>query len=106
MESFDSSLLVKEVHEITETLVKIRAGTLSVQEFDSYSQNPVLFAEGAHYEDDDDYYCEDYGEEEDDYDYGITDNRHLKKAFSKKVAKKITNKHISNVLTAQVKRKC
>jgi hypothetical protein len=34
-EQFDPNLLVKEVHEIAETLVKIKAGTLSSEELDA-----------------------------------------------------------------------
>ena len=37
LELFDATLMVKEVHEITETLVKIKAGTLSSIEIDALS---------------------------------------------------------------------
>jgi hypothetical protein len=52
---------------------------------------------------DDDYYDDYYGQED---DYGIGSNRNIQKALSKKGRSKVTNKQISNVMTAQVKRKC
>jgi hypothetical protein len=43
-ERFDSSLMVKEVHEITETLIKIKAGTFSPESLDSlHFDNNVFF---------------------------------------------------------------
>ena len=39
-ERFDPSKMVTEVHEMSETLIKIRAGTLSNEEFDSIHFDP------------------------------------------------------------------
>jgi hypothetical protein len=42
-ERFDPSKMVTEVHEMSETLIKIRAGTLSNEEFDSIHFDPEVF---------------------------------------------------------------
>ncbi len=64
LERFDPDQLIKEVHEITETLVKIRAGTLDMQGFDGNM--------GWH---DDNISGEDEEEEEDEGDFGISYHR-------------------------------
>lgn len=42
-ERFDPAKMVTEVHEMSETLIKIRAGTLSNAEFDSIHFDPEVF---------------------------------------------------------------
>ena len=42
-ERFDPNKMVTEVHEMSETLIKIRAGTLSNEEFDSIHFDPEVF---------------------------------------------------------------
>jgi hypothetical protein len=42
-ERFDPSKMVTEVHEMSETLIKIRAGTLSNEEFDSINFEAEVF---------------------------------------------------------------
>ncbi len=56
-ERFDPTKLVTEVHEISETLIKIRAGTLSNAEFDSINFDPEVFYSNKdeQYDDYDDY---------------------------------------------------
>lgn len=73
---------MKEVHEMTETLIKIKVGTLSTEELDAihFDSNVFMHAHHGHdaqYDDDDDYgmdydggYGDEYGDN-DDYDYGI-----------------------------------
>ena len=74
MQRFEPDLMVKEVHEMTETLCKIKAGRLTVEafnglNFDDHHFNNHNFAD----EDmDEDYYDEDYGfEDYDDEDYCV-----------------------------------
>lgn len=64
--------MVKEVHEITETLIKIKAGTFSSKELDSMHFDDQVFLDshnGHDYCDDfDDDYGDFYGDEcDDDY---------------------------------------
>ena len=108
-ERFDPALLVKEVHEITETLIKIKAGTLSSHELDAMNFDSQVFMHAHHghegrYDDDDDYGGEygDYDEEDDDY--GIGNHRGIQKSLGKKGSQpKNSNKQISSVITALVK---
>ena len=84
-ERFDPNLMVKEVHEMTETLIKIRAGTLSYEQFDAINFDSHVFHQAQHggghnnrHSFEDEYYDEIYGDyygEEDHDDYGIGSHR-------------------------------
>jgi hypothetical protein len=86
-ERFDPNLMVKEVHEISETLIKIRAGTLSSAEFDDIHFDNSVFLLGArggggnskghHYSDE--FYGDEYGDEYGDDDYGIENHKYIQK---------------------------
>ena len=105
--------MVKEVHEITETLIKIKAGTLSSKELDALNFDQNVFLNAAQNANNyDDFYGEEmnddyYGEEGyDDDDYGIGQHRGIQKQLSKKASqRKVTNKQLSSILTAQVNKK-
>ena len=43
LDRFDPNLMVKEVYEITETLIKIKSGSLSVEEFDTLTFDSKVF---------------------------------------------------------------
>jgi hypothetical protein len=91
--------MVKEVHEVSETLVKIRAGTLSHLELDS--GHPEIFTghnDYHEYDEEDEYYGE-----EDFHEYGLEDHKYIQKNLSKKNCK-VTSKQMSSVITAQVKK--
>jgi hypothetical protein len=45
---FDPNILVKEVHEMTETLIKIKAGTLSSEELDAIHFDAKVFMHAHH----------------------------------------------------------
>jgi hypothetical protein len=102
---------VKEVHEISETLVKIRAGTFSDSEFDEiHFENSVFLNQGGNSRGDidysDDFYGDEYGYGHEDDDYGIENHRYIQKNLAKKSSqKKVTNKQLSNVITAHVNKK-
>jgi len=104
--------MVKEVHEISETLIKIRAGTFSASEFDDFQFDSSVFhhqggnnSTGKH-DYSDDFYGDEYGYGEEDDDYGIENHRYIQKNLAKKSSqKKVTNKQLSNVITAQVNKK-
>jgi hypothetical protein len=104
--------MVREVHEMTETLVKIKAGTLSAGELDAINFDQNVFLDAHHhdrysgdYDDDYDYGDDGYGDEDDD-DFGIGNHRVIQKTLSKKGSqRKVTNKQLSSVLTAQVNNK-
>ena len=74
---FDPSLMVKEVHKMTESLVKIKAGTLSSEEF-TINFETQLFHQDFN-DNKDDYSDELYGEEyyEEDGNYGIDNHRFI-----------------------------
>lgn len=96
--------MVKEVHEMTETLIKIKAGTFSSEELDALHFDAHVFMDAQHngghgYDDYNDYsdelYDDYYGEQEDmdDYDYGIGNHRGIQKQLNKKAGqRKVTNK--------------
>ena len=97
MERFDPEKMVKEVHEITETLVKIKAGTLSEREFGGIMDfQDHAFVDnskkkyGDYGDEYDDYYEGGYGDED---EYGIEKHRYIQKTLSKKAgSRKVTNK--------------
>ena len=96
--------MVTEVHEMSETLIKIKAGTLSTEEFDSINFDSEIFhsSKGKQYENDygDDYSDEIYGHEygshnykdDDEYDYGIGNHKVIQKTLNKKGKNKMTPK--------------
>lgn len=96
--------MLTEVHEMSETLIKIKAGTLSEKEFDSINYDKDIFhsAQGKFYEDDygdqnsDEIYGHEYGsynyKNEDDYDYGKGDHKVIQKTLNKKGKSKMTPK--------------
>lgn len=92
--------MVKEVHEMTETLYKVRANTLNTEDFSGLMQSDHPFHSHFNdYGDDYDYYDEDgYDDEE----YGIEDNKYMQKAARKN--RKVSNKTNSNIITAKVKK--
>ena len=73
--------MVKEVHEISETLVKIRAGTLSSAEFDDIHFDASVFhntGNSKHHDYSDEMYGDEYGYEYgDEDDYGIENHRYI-----------------------------
>lgn len=100
-ERFDPNLMVKEVHEISETLIKIRAGTLSSAEFDYINFDNFVFLQagggnsksGAGHDYSDEFYGDEYGDDYGDEDYGIESHKYIQKNLAKKASqKKITNK--------------
>lgn len=102
---------MKEVHEISETLIKIRAGTFSASEFDDFHLDGSVFhheggnSTGQH-DYSDDFYGDEYGYGQEDDDYGIESHKYIQKNLAKKSSqKKVTNKQLSNVITAQVNKK-
>ena len=102
--------MVKEVHEISETLVKIRAGTLSAAEFDDIHFDHSVFhttQNKGHHDYSDEMYGDEYGDAYgDEDDYGIENHRYIQKNLSKKASqKKVTNKQLSSVITAQVNKR-
>lgn len=72
MDRFESTLMVKEVHEITETLIKIRAGRMTSElfsglNFDDHHIKSHNYADRGMNDDYyDDYGMDDYGD--DNYD--------------------------------------
>lgn len=93
---------------MTETLIKIQAGTFSADQLDSMHLDTQVFldAHNDHNNNFDDYsdelYGGDYyGEGYSDDDYGIGDHRVIQKTLSKK-QKKVGNKQLSSIITAQV----
>jgi len=102
---------VKEVHEISETLIKIRAGTFSASEFDEFNfDSSVFHHQGGNSRSEhgysDDFYGDEYGYGQEDDDYGIENHKYIQKNLAKKSSqKKVTNKQLSNVITAQVNKK-
>ena len=75
--------MIKEVHEISETLIKIRAGTFSSAEFDDINFDNSVFHTSAlgsnshHHDYSDDLYGDEYGFDYGDEDYGIENHRHI-----------------------------
>jgi hypothetical protein len=75
--------MIKEVHEISETLIKIRAGTFSSVEFDDIHFDNTVFHSSAvddnshHHDYSDDFYGDEYGFDYGDEDYGIGNHRHI-----------------------------
>ena len=96
-ERFDPNLMVKEVHEMTEALIKIQAGTFQADGLHFDSNVFIDSHDNGDYGDygDDDYYGE---------DYSIEDHPVIQKQLSKK-AGKVTNKQLSSILTAKVNKK-
>jgi len=90
--------MVTEVHEMSEILIKIKAGTLSSEEFDSINfDHEVFHSKTKHNDYDDEYSDEIYGQEfdpnnDDEYDYGISNHRVIQKVLNKKGKNKITPK--------------
>ncbi len=91
---------------MTETLIKIKAGTLSSQDFCGFT----FESHHSHFDYDDE---ENYNNEYDDYygeedsNYGIGKNKlqpssNLNKQYKSK--KKQSNKQVSNVITAKIKK--
>ena len=102
---------MKEVHEISETLIKIRAGTFSASEFEDFNIDSSAFnhqggnSRGQH-DYSDDFYGDEYGYGQEDDDYGIENHRYILKNLAKKSSqKRATNKQLSNLITAQVNKK-
>jgi hypothetical protein len=97
--------MVKEVHEISETLVKIRAGSLTDKEFDGIHFNDSIFhntRSNGNYNYSDEMYGDEYDDAYgDEDDYGIENHRYIQKNLSKKASeKKVTKKQLSSVITA------
>lgn len=75
MSRFEPDSMVKDVHEITETLCKIRAGKFTTENFkeltiEEHHFKNLNFADGIIHDDYyDDYGMEDYGHE--DYEFEI-----------------------------------
>ena len=98
---------MKEVHEITETLIKIKAGTLSSLELDAMNFDSQVFMHAHHGHEGsyDEMYGDEYGDYDDeDDDYGIGEHRGIQKSLGKKGSQpKNSNKQISSVITTLVK---
>lgn len=111
MKRFDADLMVKEVHEITETLIKIKAGRMTTQQFSDLNFeddnhihfNNHNFAEedyGNEY--DGEYGMEDYGDEF-GQEYGLENCKYVTKSLKKN--KKPSVKQTSNIISHQIKKK-
>ena len=67
MNQFDGDKLVKEVHEITEVLCKIKAGRLTQDSFEGLHLDDNIYKQGLNFAGNEDY-GDEYGEY---YDYGM-----------------------------------
>ena len=83
--------MIKEVHEISETLIKIRAGTFSSVEFDDINFDNSVFLSSAaggnsynHDDYSDDFYGDEYGFEYGDEDEGFENYKYSKQAAKNK----------------------
>ncbi|CDW71899.1 snf2 superfamily rad5 protein [Stylonychia lemnae] len=105
MKRFESDQMIKEVHEMTEALIKIKAGRMTNEQFTGLNFEDHHFNNHNYADDDmnDDYYdeygIEDYGDEQ----YGIEQCKYVTKSLKKN--KKPSIKQTSNIITQQVKRK-
>lgn len=92
MKRFEPEKMVKEVHEITETLIKIKAGRMTASEFNDMSlEDSINHISNTHnyaqYNQEEEYYEDDYGMEDygDEFgqEYGLENCKYVQKTQKK-----------------------